>query len=100
MKNNNIAFDVILSPVVTEKSTNLNALNKLTFKVSKNESSKFILKSLNLGHYLALKNSVSGIINCPIDKKLLNKKEFGVTEYLANKCKVNNDTETMLIWVP
>lgn len=67
------------------------------FKVSKNESSKFILKSLNLGHYLALKNTVSGIINCPIDKKLLNKKEFGVTEYLANKCKVNNDTETMLI---
>ena len=30
MKNNNTAFDVILSPVVTEKSTNLNALNKLT----------------------------------------------------------------------
>ena len=36
MNNKNIAYDVILSPVVTEKSTNLNVLNKLTFKVSKN----------------------------------------------------------------
>ena len=35
MKNENSAFDIILSPVITEKSTNLNALNKLTFKVSK-----------------------------------------------------------------
>ena len=36
MSNKNIAYDIILSPVVTEKSTNLNVLNKLTFKVSKN----------------------------------------------------------------
>ena len=32
MKNNNEVFDVILAPVITEKSTNLNSLNKLTFK--------------------------------------------------------------------
>ena len=43
MKNNNEAFDVILSPVITEKSTNLNSLNKLTFKVSKN-ATKFSIK--------------------------------------------------------
>ena len=46
MKNNNTAFDVILSPVVTEKSTNLNALNKLTFKVSKNATKFSIKKSI------------------------------------------------------
>ena len=46
MKNNNIAYDVILSPVVTEKSTNLNVLNKLTFKVSKNATKFAIKKSI------------------------------------------------------
>ena len=46
MNNNNIAFDVILSPVVTEKSTNLNALNKLTLKVSKNATKFSIKKSI------------------------------------------------------
>ena len=45
MKNNNTAYDVILSPVVTEKSTNLNVLNKLTFKVSKN-ATKFDIKKV------------------------------------------------------
>ena len=46
MKNNKIAYDVILSPVVTEKSTNLNVLNKLTFKVSKNATKFNIKKSI------------------------------------------------------
>ena len=46
MKNNNTAYDVILSPVVTEKSTNLNVLNKLTFKVSKNATKFDIKKSI------------------------------------------------------
>ena len=46
MKNYNIAYDVILSPVVTEKSTNLNVLNKLTFKVAKNATKFDIKKSI------------------------------------------------------
>ncbi len=46
MKNENAAFDVILSPVITEKSTNLNALNKLTFKVAKNANKFSIKKSI------------------------------------------------------
>ena len=46
MKNNNAAYDVILSPVVTEKSTNLNVLNKLTFKVSKHATKFAIKKSI------------------------------------------------------
>lgn len=46
MKNENIAFDIILSPVITEKSTNLNALNKLTFKVTKDADKSSIKKSI------------------------------------------------------
>ena len=46
MKNENAAFDIILSPVITEKSTNLNALNKLTFKVTKDANKSSIKKSI------------------------------------------------------
>ena len=46
MKNDNAAFDVILSPVITEKSTNLNVLNKLTFKVAKSADKLSIKKML------------------------------------------------------
>ena len=46
MKNENAAFDIILSPVITEKSTNLNALNKLTFKVAKEANKSSIKKSI------------------------------------------------------
>ena len=46
MKNGNAAFDIILSPVITEKSTNLNALNKLTFKVAKDANKSSIKKSI------------------------------------------------------
>ena len=46
MTNENAAFDIILSPVITEKSTNLNALNKLTFKVAKDANKSSIKKSI------------------------------------------------------
>ena len=45
LNENNIIAYVILSPVVTEKSTNLNVLNKLT-KVSKNATKFAIKKSI------------------------------------------------------
>ena len=70
---------------------------KLPFKVHKKDASKFIKNSLNLAHNLALNNkNVIGIINCAIDKNLLGKK-IGVTEYLARKCKVKDNSEAMLI---
>tara|TARA_B100001121_G_C18655633_1_gene606306 strand:- start:655 stop:1617 length:963 start_codon:yes stop_codon:yes gene_type:complete len=69
---------------------------KNPFKVSNNETSKFIKKSLNLAHNLAIEKRVGGIINCAIDKKHL-KKNFGVTEYLAKKCNIKNNSEVMLI---
>ena len=40
---------------------------------------------------------VAGIINCPINKNLLNKSKIGVTEYFATKCAVNDNSEVMLI---
>ena len=52
---------------------------------------------MNLSHNLALQKDVSGIINCPIDKNLLNKNNIGVTEYLAEKCKLKKNTEVMVI---
>ena len=53
---------------------------------------------MNLAHKLAFDKTVSGIINCPIDKKLLSKQNIGVTEYLASKCNIKNDSEVMLIF--
>ena len=86
----------------TGKSENLKIIDiKLNFKnefnVPKIASSKFVIESLNLAHKLALRDDVCGLINCAISKNLLNKNKIGVTEYLANKCKLNNSSEVMLI---
>ena len=70
---------------------------KNPFKVSNKESSKFVINSLNYAHKFALNRNVVALINCPINKQLLNKKEYGVTELLARKCNVNDNSEVMLI---
>ena len=66
---------------------------KNPFKVGKNQSSKFVLNSLDTAHNLALKKEIAGIINCPIDKSLL---RMGVTEYLASSVLLKN-SEVMII---
>ena len=71
---------------------------KNPFKVSLQNSTKYITDSFNLAHKLAQNKKVKGLINCPIDKKLLNKsKKIGVTEFLASKNKINKDSEVMFI---
>ena len=70
---------------------------KNPFNVSRTSASKFVINSLNLGHKLGLKKNVSGIINCAISKNLLGSKKIGVTEFLANKCKITDKSEVMLI---
>ena len=71
---------------------------KNPFNVPKKNSSKFVLKSINLAHQLCIKNKdLVGLINCPIDKTLLNKKEMGVTEYLASRCNIKDNSEVMLL---
>jgi large subunit ribosomal protein L23 len=46
MKSDLMKYNIILSPMITEKSTNLSALNKVTFKVSKDASKKSIRNSI------------------------------------------------------
>ena len=71
---------------------------KNPFKVSLQNSTKYITDSFNLAHKLAQNKKVKGLINCPIDKKLLNKsKKIGVTEFLASKNKLNKGSEVMFI---
>ena len=48
-------------------------------------ASKFVIDSLAIGHKLALRSDVIGLINCPIDKKLLKLNNLGVTEFLSRK---------------
>ena len=79
------------------KIIDINLRFKNPFKIPYKSSSNFILNSLNFGHKLALKKEISGFINCAIDKKLLVKSKIGVTEYLASKCKIKNNSEVMLI---
>ena len=84
------------------KGTELKIINvdlkfKNPFKVNKEEASKYVINCLNLAHKLALKKNVLGIINCAIDKKLLIRKNIGVTEYLASKCGIKNSSEAMMI---
>ena len=58
---------------------------KILFLINEKNSSRYVINSLNLAHKLALNKNVIGIINCPINKKLLKKAKFGVTEFLASK---------------
>ena len=51
------------------------------FNVPIKEESKFVKKSLIIGHNLALNKKVLGLINCPIDKTLLRRNNMGVTEF-------------------
>ena len=68
------------------------------FKVNLKESSNYVLKSLNLAHSLIKSKSARAIINCPINKKLIQKsKKIGVTEFFASKCKIKDSSEVMFI---
>ena len=46
MKNNFNIYDKILSPVVTEKSTNMSEFNKVTFKVPYSSNKNSLKKSI------------------------------------------------------
>ena len=71
---------------------------KNPFKVSPKESGKYLIKSLNIAHNLAVKGNVQGLINCPINKKLISStSKVGLTEFFASKCKIKNNSEVMLI---
>ena len=72
---------------------------KNPFNVSFKESSRFVLKCLDLAHRLAINKKVKGIINCAINKNLIKiSKKIGVTEYLASKCQIKDSSEVMMIF--
>ena len=79
------------------KVINISIKYKNPFKISNKNISKFVLDSLNLGHTLSLRKDVLGLINCPINKHVFNKKKIGVTEFLASKNLVRNNSEAMII---
>ncbi len=79
------------------KIININLKFKDPFKIPINLSSEYVLESLDRAHKYALRKDVLGIINCPINKNLLKKDNFGVTEYLAAKNKIKKNSEVMLI---
>tara|TARA_B100001059_G_C17814047_1_gene574022 strand:- start:1093 stop:2064 length:972 start_codon:yes stop_codon:yes gene_type:complete len=79
------------------KVIDVNLKFKDPFKVNKFNASKYLTKCLNIGHKLSLEKNTLGFINCAISKNLLLKKNTGITEFLAKKCKINNDSEVMFI---
>ena len=72
---------------------------KNPFRVEDKYASKYVMNCLNKAHLLTKHKNFKGIINCPIDKKLLSTtKNIGVTEYLAKKCKIKDNSEVMMIY--
>jgi 4-hydroxy-L-threonine phosphate dehydrogenase PdxA len=72
---------------------------KSCFNVSENEAAKYVVGCLNFAHKLASEKKIKGFINCPIDKNLIkNNKTFGVTEFLAKKSNIKNNSEIMLLY--
>lgn len=79
------------------KILNINLKFNNPFNVDKKNASKYVLSSFNMAHRIALSSKIAGIINCPVNKELLSKKNYGITELLASKCKIKRNTEVMLI---
>ncbi len=79
------------------KILNVDCNYKNPFNVPRKNSSKFVNDCLSLAHKISLDTNILGMINCPIDKTLLKRKNIGVTELLAAKCKIKNKSEVMLI---
>ncbi len=79
------------------KVIDIKLIFKDPFKVKKHYASKFVKDSLNLMHKMGLNKNVVGVINLPINKNLLDKKNVGVTEFLSSKCKIKKNSEAMLI---
>ena len=69
---------------------------KSIFNINSSEVKKYIFKSFDIAHKLALENKILGFINAPIDKKIFKNKYLGVTEYLSYINKSENK-EVMLI---
>ena len=79
------------------KILNIDLEYKDPFRVAHKYNSIFLKKSLEYAHRLSMSKEISGLINCPINKNLLEKRNIGLTEFFANKCKIKKNSEVMLI---
>ena len=79
------------------KILNIDLEYKDPFKVAHKHNSIFLKKSLEYAHRLSMSKEISGLINCPINKNLLEKRNTGLTEFFANRCKIKKNSEVMLI---
>ena len=72
-------FDKILSPVVTEKSTNLSAQNKIVFKVHQNANKKNLKKKIE--KIFKVNVTKINIINKQTREKITRGRKIKVTGY-------------------
>ena len=100
-----IGLSIKISKITTFKELNIkNGLNildipfKFNSPFENNNASikKYIFKSLEVAHELALTKKIKGFINLPVNKKVFDSKYLGVTEYLAKKCNLQGE-EVMMI---
>lgn len=85
-----------------KNNKNLNILDvpykfKHIFKNNIKNVQNYVLKSLQVAHDLAFSKKIKGFINAPVNKKIFNNKQIGVTEYLAKKNNIENK-EVMMIY--
>ena len=77
---------------------NIKYNQKKPFEDISSHSNKYIMKCFNIASELANKKKILGIINCPVSKEFLFKKNHqGITEYLSEK-ENKKDNGVMLIY--
>ena len=80
---------------------NLNVLDvpfkfQSVFENNISNTKNYIIKCLNIAHFLSYNKKITGFINAPIDKKIFNNKYLGVTEYLADKNNIKENVVMMI----
>lgn len=80
------------------KKIKIKEINLKFINIKKSKSSKdYLLECCKKSFFLLKNNKAHGIINLPLNKKLLPKKYPGFTEYIASKFNKSNK-ETMLMY--
>ena len=65
---------------------------------SKFKTKAYLFKCFQIAHDLSIRKKIKGFINCPVDKNIFNGTKYkGVTEYLAEKCKIKKNSEVMVL---
>ena len=99
LKKQLINFKINLSNInlITDVNNATNKLNILNVKKKNIKSDQYIFNCFKTAIDLIKKKKINGFINAPINKKILNKKFPGITEYLAANDKVLG-REIMMIY--